>query len=116
MVSEGPRGPRGERGETGAVGQRLPNGTARAVVALFVLSALLSALAFAGLVHYIGTQRAAQQAQGEIVERKLCTTLDGIAALRPPAGNPATNPSRAFDQHLHAKLGQLGTDLGCGSR
>ena len=28
-------------------------------------------------------------------------------------GNPATNPSRAFDDHLHATLDRLGPDLGC---
>ena len=63
------------------------------------------------------SQQAAQQAQrqaGREVERKICRTLAALAALRPPPGNPAANPSRAFDQRLHATLSQLAPDLGCG--
>lgn len=63
--------------------------------------------------HEVRVQAAAQQRAGQVVERKICTTMAGLSALRPPAGNPVTNPSRAFDQRLHAELAQLGTDLGC---
>ena len=48
-----------------------------------------------------------------MLERKLCQTFGELAALKPPAGNPATNPARSYDQQLHATLSQLGTDLGC---
>jgi len=58
-------------------------------------------------------EQAVQQHQGIAVERKICTTMRELAALKPPAGNPVTNPSRAYDQRLHATLDQLGTDLGC---
>ena len=56
---------------------------------------------------------AKQRQQGQVVEVKLCTTLGKLAALEPPAGNPGRNPSRAFDDRLHATLDQLGPDIGC---
>lgn len=59
-------------------------------------------------------EQAAQRRAGEVVEHKICTTLGHLAALRPPPGNPKTNPSRAFDQQLHATLDGLAPDLGCG--
>ena len=58
-------------------------------------------------------EQAAQQQQGLLVEQKLCSTLGKLAALRPPPGNPKTNPSRAFEDNLHAALDGLGPDLGC---
>ena len=58
-------------------------------------------------------EQAAQRRQGEAVERSLCTTLGHLAALKPPPGNPVTNPSRAFDDRLHATLDGLAPDLGC---
>lgn len=67
-----------------------------------------------GLTLYtLHAQQAAQQRQGQVLERKLCTTLGRLAALQPPAGNPVTNPSRAYDQQVHAALAQLGPDIGC---
>ncbi len=69
---------------------------------------------------YVHAEQSAQQRndtararQGALTEQKLCTTLGRLTALRPPAGNPAANPSRAFDQQLHVTLAQLGPDLGC---
>lgn len=58
-------------------------------------------------------EQAAQQRQGEQIEQKLCTTLGKLAILKPPPGSPLTNPSRAYDQELHAALAQLSPDLGC---
>jgi hypothetical protein len=57
--------------------------------------------------------QAEQQAAGAALERKLCTTFGKLGALKPPAGNPATNPSRAYLQGQHDTLVELGTDLGC---
>lgn len=54
----------------------------------------------------------AKMAQNEI-EDKLCSTLKPLAAIKPPAGNPVTNPSRAYDQKLYAVLSGLGPDIGC---
>lgn len=107
-------GPKGDRGERGKTGPQLPRAVARAVVYLFVLSALFSVVTLAAFVHYVNGQRAAQQRAGELVEQKLCATLGKLAALTPPAGNPATNPSRAYEQELHATLDQLGPDIHCG--
>ena len=59
-------------------------------------------------------EQLAQRRAGEAVEHKICTTMAQLAALKPPPGNPDTNPSRAFDQSLHATLDGLGPDLGCG--
>lgn len=58
-------------------------------------------------------EQAAQQRQGALLEQRLCTTLDREAALKPPPGDPASNPSRAFDDEQHAVLAQLGPDVGC---
>ena len=60
-------------------------------------------------------EQAAQRRAGEVVEHKICTTLDQMAALNPPAGDPQANPSRAYEQRLHAVLDGLGPDLGCGT-
>jgi hypothetical protein len=61
-------------------------------------------------------EQAAQQAAGAALERKLCATLAKLAANRPPAGNPKTNPSRAYDQNNHAILAELGPDIGCNAK
>ena len=84
-------------------------------VAVAIASIVLALALNAGFTYWsIGNSQAQQRQQGAAVERKLCTTLAHLAALKPPAGNPARNPSRAFDQSLHATLDQLGPDLGCG--
>ena len=59
-------------------------------------------------------EQAAQLRQGRLTERRLCTTLGHLAVLKPPPGDPLTNPSRRFDDRLHATLDSLGPDLGCG--
>lgn len=60
-----------------------------------------------------------QAAQAAAVEAKLCKSLkplEPLATLKAPVGNPASNPSRAFEQQLVirlAPLAQLGSDIGC---
>ena len=63
-------------------------------------------------------EQAVQRRAGSAVEHKICTTLAHLAALKPPPGSAAANPSRAYEQSLHATLDGLGPDLGCrkGSR
>jgi hypothetical protein len=61
---------------------------------------------------YVREQKSQQQA-GAVLGRKLCATFGALAALKPPAGDPKTNPSRAYLQAEHDTLVQLGTDLGC---
>lgn len=55
----------------------------------------------------------ARQKAAAGLERKLCTTFGKLAARQPPPGDPARNPSRAYEQWLHGTLVQLGTDVGC---
>jgi uncharacterized protein HemX len=126
-LAKGPKGDRGERG--------LPRDQAKAVVYLFLLAVLLSVLGIfwinhqahateAAIRHQAQQQQAAQAAQqrreqatqeraGEEIERKLCTTFGKLAALKPPAGNPVTNPARGYDQQVHAVLDGVGPDLEC---
>ena len=114
VVLKGPRGEAGPKGDKGEPGPRgLTGRTARAIVALFLVGFLVAAANLLFTVHYVHVQQAAQQQAGRVVERSICKTLDSLAALRPPAGNPAANPSRAYDDELHATLDGLGPDLGC---
>jgi hypothetical protein len=61
----------------------------------------------------VHASQAAQQRAGQVVEEKLCSTLGKLAVLKPPAGSPQANPSRAYEQELHATLAELGPDIGC---
>jgi hypothetical protein len=123
-ITRGARGAKGEQGEQGARGARGERGLSRvqgrAIVVLFAIGAALGAANLFWTAHEVNAateaqhqEQAAQQRQGAMIEQRLCTSLDRLAALKPPAGNPATNPSRAFDDDQHAVLAQLGTDVGC---
>jgi hypothetical protein len=57
--------------------------------------------------------QAEQRQAAAVLERKLCSTFGRLAANVPPAGDPAKNPSRKYDQNEHAILDQLGDDFGC---
>jgi hypothetical protein len=107
----GPRGPQGNQGERGTEGLSSP--VRRALVFLFALSVAVAGVGLFWTAHEVNTSRATQQHAGVLLEEKLCTTFGTLAALKPPAGSAAANPSRAYEQSLHATLDQLGTDLGC---
>lgn len=128
----GPRGVQGKQGEPGRRGERgLSSRTARAIVILFLISALGIAGNLLWTAHEVdaaaaaqrqqqssqqeqaAAEQAAQQRQGQVLEQKLCTSLDRLAALAPPGGQPGSNPSRAYEQSQHEILAQLGPDLGC---
>jgi hypothetical protein len=125
---------RGPAGETGAVGATGPAGVSRRVkffaglfLALVVvmsggtlISQQLQQNQFESTIttnHNANLQR--QAAQGAAIEAKLCKTLkplEPLAELKAPPGDPAANPSRAFEQQLVirlAPLAQLGADIGC---
>jgi hypothetical protein len=111
----GPRGAKGERGERG-----LSRVQGRAIVVLFLIGAAGGIGNLFWTAHEVHVAQAAQQAeeavqrqQGALLEQKLCSTLGKLAALKPPPGNPETNPARAFDQALHSTLAQLSPDVGC---
>ena len=132
----GPRGKQGAQGDRGERGLSVLQG--RAVVVLFAIAAgcgvgnlfwtshsVDSAAAAqqseqAAQQRQAATERAAQQRAGAAIEGKLCKSLEPLAALarlKPPAGNPDENPSRAYEQELSARLAplaQLGPDIGCG--
>ncbi len=83
-------------------------------IALAVASVVFAVALNAGFTYWsVESSQAAQRQQGIAVEQKICITLAHLDALKPPAGNPRKNPSRAFDDELHATLSQLGPDLGC---
>ena len=95
-----------------------------ALVFLFALAVFLGGLNLLWTAHEVHASQAAiqaaqqreqalQQQAGAVIGRKLCTTLDRLAALKPPGGPPAANPARAYEDNLHATLAQLGPDIGC---
>lgn len=138
----GAKGETGEAGERGTQGERGERGLSWrvrwSIVVLFVINFLgaggnllwtayeVSSATTAQQNQQASQQRqaaaeqAAQQRAGAEIVGKLCTSLAplaGLAQLKPPAGNPDTNPSRAFEQQLVIKLtplAQLAPDLGCG--
>ena len=83
------------------------------VIVLFTISVVIAVAAYFAAVHSFQASQASQQRQGQRFERKLCTTLDGLASRKPPPGPVADNPSRAYLQWLHDQLSQLGPDVGC---
>lgn len=132
-MTEGQERPvKGERGERGERGEGMTSGARRAVVILFALTLAIGAANLFWTAHetnaawaaqhqeqaaqqrQAAAQQAAQRRQSAVFEAKLCTTLERLAALSPPPGNPASNPARGFDQQQHAILAQLGPDVGCG--
>jgi type II secretory pathway pseudopilin PulG len=122
---KGDKGAKGERGEAGK--SRLPARVAYAIVVLFLVAVAIGVTAYvsAGAArraanHAIQVsqaaqkkQEAAQREQSLEIERKLCVTFGELAANKPPPGNPATNPSRGYEQRNHTILAQVGPDLGC---
>lgn len=61
-------------------------------------------------------EQAAQRRQGEQELRTLCATFGKAAALKPPAGDPRTNPSRAYLQGEHVVWTAVVADLHCPKR
>lgn len=98
---------------------RPPNPVSWAVTVSLAVAvfALVIALAIGGayLAQYNNTQNqnAKERQQGLLVTEKICHTLNAIAALEPPPGNPSVNPSRAYEQRFHTVIDQLRPDLGC---
>ena len=86
--------------------------SARAFVVITLVNLLLTAAGYLYITHQDVVIRARQQRQGQIIERKLCTTLDRLAALQPPKGKRA-DLSRRYLMHQHQVLAQLGGDVGC---
>jgi len=111
--AQGARGAQGNQGNQGERGQ-LSQLQGRAVVILFLIGVMVGAANLFWTAHEVNATAAWQHRQDQAVAQKLCTTFGKLAVLQPPPGNPATNPSRAYDQELHSTLDELGADLGCG--
>lgn len=103
---------------------QISRGMARVVVVILVLVLVMGAAALISSYwenqHYekqlsaqIASQQSSQDANRKLILDKLCSTLTGLAEIKAPAGDPATNPSRAFEQAQQKKLAELSSDLGC---
>lgn len=101
----------------------MTRGAAYSIVFLFVLNLVTVCGCLLWISHVVSHNKAvaahqaeAQKRQGQVIERRLCATLHGLAALQPPSGSPADNPARGYEQAQHAFLSQLGPDVGCGAK
>jgi flagellar basal body-associated protein FliL len=84
-----------------------------AIVLVAVLNAAISVALATSIQTRFDDAQQQQQQQGQIVFKNLCNTLDSLHADQPPSGPAADNPSRAYLQDLHTRLGELATDLKC---
>jgi hypothetical protein len=91
----------------------ITRGARRAAIGLFILTLIVGGANLLATFEVVHANQGEQQRQGQALERKLCTTFGRLAALKPPAGSPGSNPSRAYLQRQHATLAEIGTDLGC---
>jgi hypothetical protein len=114
MMFRVPRGAKGDKGDRGDAG--MPPKVRRAVIFLFLLNMLLTVLLLFAFVHYVNSSQAAQRAEGQVIEQKLCATFEALAANKAPPGNPDTNPSRRYDQRNQAILSQVPADIECGRK
>lgn len=106
----------------GLRGSRIGDAVRRHASALF-LAALIVALtgaSYAGLYEQnarsqrqFAQVQARQRQAGLLIEKSLCADLATMAAIPAPAGNPARNPSRAYEQAEARAWAGLVRDLGC---
>jgi hypothetical protein len=97
-----------------AIPVQVPRRARLAITGLLILVLIMGGANLLATYFYVKDSQASAKRQGFVVEQKICSTLNALAKLTPPPGNPKTNPSRAYDQQLHATLDGLGPDLGCG--
>jgi len=79
---------------------------------------VLVVLAIGGLnlfwtAHAVSANNDARARQGAVIEAKLCHDIGTMAALQPPSGPAAANPSRAYEQAEHQAWMGLVQDIGC---
>ena len=86
---------------------------ALAVVSGFIIIAMALLGSYFVTQTEINNAKNASANAAQMSEAHLCKTLNALKALKPPPGNPETNPSRAFDVQQHDVLAQLAADLGC---
>jgi hypothetical protein len=83
--------------------------TATFILSGFILNAAYSTLS--GIEIHNSLQQSGQQEL--VATRRTCHDLSALSGLKPPPGNPKTNPSRAFDQGEHRIYAQLYKDAEC---
>jgi hypothetical protein len=126
-VNQGPQGEpgapgmQGQRGRPGAPGTPgISAGARHAAVGLLVLVLIVGGAnlwasydqvqSFKNQLH---AQQVAEQKAGELELAELCATFGKVALLKPPAGSAKANPSRAYEQEMHADLSGVPSDLRC---
>lgn len=124
------QGPQGEQGQTGQQGQRgrpgapgapgISAGARHAAVALLALVLIVGAANLwasydqvQDFKNQLHAQQVAEQKAGELELAELCATFGKVALLKPPAGSAKANPSRAYEQQMHADLAGVPSDLRC---
>jgi hypothetical protein len=59
----------------------------------------------------LAEEQAEQARAGAALEKALCSDVGTMAAIPAPAGNPAANPSRAYEQAEHRAWAGLDHDV-----
>ena len=108
------KGQKGDKGEPGV--SRLPRVQGWAIVAMVVIVLLIDGVLLFWQSHETNVNNRAQHQSEQVIEAKLCRTLNGLAALKPPSGPAAANPARAFEQRQHLAFTELAADLGCNGK
>ena len=83
------------------------------VVFLLLVNAALTVSLVLFFKGQIDAEHAQSIHQGAKIEHSICVTMASLAALQPPSGSAEDNPSRAYEQKLHATLAEIGPDLEC---
>jgi hypothetical protein len=114
----GEKGAKGDKGDSGP--SRLPARVAWSLVVLFVVAVAIggTAVFVAAAARNAATQavyreQVASRKAGQLLEQALCADVGTMAAIRAPAGSPAANPSRAYEQAEHRAWAGLVVALRC---
>lgn len=76
-------------------------GAALLIAAVFIVNAAFTVLWTAAIEHQLNAVSQQERQQGEKELQKLCADIGTMAAIPPPAGAPAANPSRGYEQAEH---------------
>ncbi len=116
----GATGATGAIGPTGRPGRDITPGAKLGIIGLLILVLLVGGgnlwatyTEVNSFKQQIAAQEIQQKAANAIFGKKLCATLDRLAALKAPPGSATANPSRAYEQELAATLSELKPDVGC---
>jgi hypothetical protein len=88
-------------------------GIVLAIIFVAIVNAGISVALATSIQDKYNAERIQQTQQSQVVFTHLCTTLESLHADNPPSGSAINNPSRAYLQELHDRLGELASDLKC---